>query len=108
MNIDASVKVAAMRMMRNPAEQPRMTKLAPVYIELFPEVLDAVRTAYEESREPASWTKAAEMAFDKMEAGEVGDTTHRDIIQCAMTYYFMNILDKVDELKKWSELGGFR
>lgn len=108
MNIDASVKVAAMRMMRNPAEQPRMTKLAPVYIKLFPEVLDAVRTAYEESREPASWTKAAEMAFDKMEAGEVGDTTHRDIIQCAMTYYFMNILDKVDELKKWSELGGFR
>lgn len=108
LGLDASVQVAAMRMMLNPSEQPRMTKLAPVYDALFPEVTDAVRKAYLESHEPEEWTRSAETAIQEMNFPEITDVVRRDIIQCAMTYYLMNVVGKVDELQRWSEVGGFR
>ena len=106
--VDASVQVAAMKMMQNPSEQPRMTKLAPIYDALFPEVTNSVRKAYVESPEPKEWTKGAEMAIRDLGVSEMSDVVRRDMIQCAMTYYLMNVVGKVEELQRWSELGGLR
>lgn len=108
MNVDASVKAAAIRMLQNPEAQPRMTRLAPVYNALFPEITDAVRISYQSTSEPEQWTKSAEDAIQKAELTGMQETTRRDMIQCAMTYYLMNVVGKVDELQRWSELGGFR
>lgn len=108
LNIDASIQVSAMRMMMNPSEQPRMTKLAPIYDALFPEITDAVRKAYFESHEPSEWTNSAERAIEDMGVPDLQDTLRRDLIQCAMTYYLISVVGKVEELQRWSEMGGLR
>lgn len=108
LDIDASLQVAALRMMSNPSEQPRMTKLAPIYNALFPEITEAVEASYTDSHEPAEWTESAEIAIANMNLPKLHDTVRRDMIQCAMTYYLLNIVGKIGELQRWSETGGLR
>ena len=108
LDVDASIQVSVIRMLNNPSEQPRMTKLATIYNALFPEVTNAVKTAYSESHEPIEWTRSANDAIKKMNDIEINDLVRRDMIQCAMTFYLLNIVGKQDELKRWSELGGLK
>ena len=108
LNLNAFVQVEAMKMLVNPSDQPRMTKLAVVYDALFPEITDTVRRAYADSHEPEEWTKAVDEAIKSMNISEMQENVRRDMIQCAMTYYLMNVVGKVDELQRWSEMGGFR
>lgn len=104
--IDDSVKAAAVNMIANPAEKPRMTRLAPIFNALFPSVTDAVRQSYEETHEPSEWTNSAEEAVEKIGVNDISHQVVRDMIQCAMTYYLINEVDKVEELERWSKMGG--
>lgn len=106
--MDASVQVRTIRMMQNPPVEPRMTKLAPIFNELFPDITAAVKSAYQDSHDPVEWTHSAEEIIEGMHAVNIENQTKRDMIQCAMTYYLMNVVNKVDDLQKWSELGGLR
>ena len=106
LNLDSSIKAAAIKMLLNPHEQPRMTKLAPIYDALFPSVTEAVRSSYSDSHEPEEWTRSAENAVAELMPAPLEDDTRRDIIQCAMTYYLLNVVDKIDDLQRWSEAGG--
>lgn len=95
-------------MLLNPQEQPRMTKLAPIYDALFPSVTAAIRSSYADSHEPEEWTRSAEAAVWNLVKEPIEDETRRDIIQCTMTYYLLNVVDKIDDLQRWSEIGGLR
>ncbi len=108
LDLDSSTKVAAIKMLLNPSEQPRMTKLAPIYDALFPSVTEAVKSSYADSHEPEEWTKGAESAVEKLISKPIDEDTRRDIIQCAMTYYLLNVIDKIDDLQRWSEVGGLQ
>ena len=104
--IDDSVQAAAVNMIANPAQKPRMTRLAPIFNALFPSVTDAVRQSYEETHDPSEWTNSAEEAVDKIGANDISHQVARDMIQCAMTYYLINEVDRVEELERWSKMGG--
>lgn len=104
--LDASIKVKALDMMVNPAEQPRMTKMAIIYDALFPNVTEAVKAAYQETSEPNVWTKYAEDAARKLGIDDMTTRLRLDIIQCGVTYYLINVADRIDDLKRWSEMGG--
>lgn len=106
--IDASVQVIIIRMLENPAQQPKMTKIATVASALFPDVMEAVKTAYAESSEKTEWTKAANMVLLNLYANNISDQARRDIIQGIMTYYLMNVLNKVDVLRDWNHSGGLK
>ena len=109
LKVDSSLKVATIKMLVNPHEQPRMTKLAPIFDSLFPSITEAVKSSYVDSHEPEEWTKSAENAIEELCPGAmVEDATRRDMIQCAMTYYLLNVVDKVDDLQRWSEIGFIR
>ena len=106
--IDASVQVIIIRMLENPAQQPKMTKIATVANALFPDVMEAVKAAYAESSEKTEWTKAANMVLLNLYANDISDQARRDIIQGIMTYYLMNVLNRVDVLRDWKHSGGLK
>ena len=108
MDLDSSIKAAAIRILLNPNEQPRMTKLAPIYDALFPSVTEAVKMSYADSNEPEEWTICAEAAVKELLKEPIEEETRRDIIQCAMTYYLLNVVDNIDDLQRWSKMGGLR
>lgn len=106
--LDASIKVKALDMMVNPAEQPRMTKMAIIYDALFPTVTEAVKAAYQETSEASVWTKYAEDAVHELGIDDMTTRLRLDIIQCGVTYYLINVADKIADLEKWSEMGGLK
>lgn len=106
--LDASIKVKALDMMVNPAEQPRMTKMAIIYDALFPTITEAVKTAYQETSEASVWTKYAEDAVHELGIDDMTTRLRLDIIQCGVTYYLINVADKIADLEKWSEMGGLK
>ena len=106
--LDASIKVKALDMMVNPAEQPRMTKMAIIYDALFPTVTEAVKAAYQETSEASVWTKYAEDAVNELGIDDMTTRLRLDIIQCGVTYYLINVADKIADLEKWSEMGGLK
>lgn len=108
MGLDASIKVKALDMMVNPAEQPRMTKMAIIYDALFPTITEAVKAAYQETSEASVWTKYAEDAVHELGIDDMTTRLKLDIIQCGVTYYLINVADKIADLEKWSEMGGLK
>ena len=104
--VDASVQVAILRMLENPAKEPKMTKLAPIFDAIFPDVMEAVKTSFAESSEQKEWTQAANSVLVEKYQDRISDQTRRDIIQGIMTYYLLNILNKIDVLEDWSNRGG--
>lgn len=105
-NIDASVKVIIMKMLENPTQEPKMTKLAPIVNALFPEVKDVIVKSYSESADQTEWTKAANEMINSIYEGKISDQARRDIIQALMTYYLMIELNRIDVLEDWSKRGG--
>lgn len=106
--LDASIKVKALDMMVNPAEQPRMTKMAIIYDALFPTITEAVKAAYQETSEASVWTKYAEDAVHELGIDDMTTRLRLDIIQCGVTYYLINVANKIADLEKWSEMGGLK
>ena len=85
-----------------------MTKLAPIMGELFPEVKEAIKDVYQETRVPGEWTAYAEHALRKIVDIDIENQVRRDIIQRLFTDYLMHDLNKCDDLKIWSREGGLR
>ena len=105
LNVDDSIKVSILNRLDNPSEEPRMTRLAPIYNALFPEITDAVQLSFNETHDPSEWTNSAEYVIRDLETNDITETLRRDMIQCAVTYYLMNIVGKIDELERWKKLG---
>ena len=108
MGVDASVQVTIMRLLANPPEEPRMTKIAPVMSALFPSVKDAIVEAYAKADDPRKWTESAERALVAWTNRQVADSVRRDIVQGLITDYVLNELGRLDELRRWSVEGGLR
>ena len=108
MHLEASIQVAICRMLNKPAKEPRMTKLAPIFTALFPEIKKAVKETYSESTEPKEWTQSAEDVLGASYPFEISNQTRRDIIQGIMTDYLLNEKNNCAALKKWSEIGGLK
>ena len=105
LEIDDSIKVAITTMLKVRVDKPRMTKLAPIYNALFPSVTDAVKAAYSDTHDPAEWTNYADYAIYDIGIKGISPIVKRDIIQCAVTYYLMDIVGKVEDLERWNKLG---
>lgn len=108
MQIDSSVQVTIMEMLQNPPEEPRMTKLAPIFNDLFPQVTDSIQRAYNDARKPEEWTRQAEKALLDLGVTNIADQVRRDIIQGCITYYIFIEKGNEKALKEWSNRGELR
>ena len=108
LRLDASLQVLVIKMLANPPKEPRMTKLAPVMNALFPSVTDAVRKSALESSDASEWNQSAEDALCTLGVSRIDDLVRRDIIQCAMTYYFLIELNDESKLQEWTARGGLK
>ena len=108
LGVSASAQVCICKLLENPPTEPRMTKLAPIMSELFPNVRTAVEQAYSESRVPEEWTRSAENALLDGTAHDIPAQVRRDIIQAVITDYIFNKLGKSVDLQKWTLEGGLR
>lgn len=106
--INDSTKVKILKWVSNPPKEPRMTKLAPIMGELFPEVKNAIKDIYQETRVPSEWTSYAENALRQTVSQNIDNQVRRDIIQCLFTDYLMYDMNNMTELKTWSREGGLR
>lgn len=104
--VEDSVKVKILKWISNPPKEPRMTKLAPIMGELFPEVKAAIKDIYQETRIPSEWTVYAERELRQVVNSDIENQVRRDIIQCLFTDYLLHDLNKCDDLKLWSREGG--
>ena len=108
MDVSASTQVMICNLLETPPTEPRMTKLAPIMSELFPDVRTAVEQAYSESTVAEEWTRSAESALFDGTAYDIIAQVRRDIIQGVITDYIFNKLGKVNDLQKWALEGGLR
>lgn len=107
LGLDASLQVMIVKMLLNPPKEPRMTKLALIMNALFPSVKEAVKESFSESSDAKEWTQSAESALSSLETSRINSRVRRDIIQAAITYYFMIEMNAENKLKEWWEKGGF-
>ena len=106
MQLSSFVRVSILKSLQLPPAEPRMTKLAPIISELFPEIKDAVANAYSESCRPAEWTQCAEQTLQKLIIREIDDQVRRDIIQAVITDYVFNERNSLTDLERWHMEGG--
>lgn len=103
--LDASLQVAVMRLVANPPEKPKMTKLAPIIGELFPEVRDAALRAVERGGEAADWTAAARNELRDQFAQDVPSQVERDVIQAIFVQIFYVENNDIAALERWTKEG---
>ncbi len=103
---DSYIRVATLRILENPPQEPRMTKIAPIIGVLFPEVKESVEKSFSEAHKAEEWTQAAELALKNIVGTEMEAVVRRDIIQGVITYYFLNVINEPSCLKEWRARGG--
>lgn len=107
-DLSSFIKVALLDCLINPSLEPRMTKLAPIMKELFPEVYESVRNAYNETSVCSIWTEKAESMLASLNDNKIEDIVRRDIIQSIVTYYLLIELNNTEKLKEWALGGGLK
>lgn len=103
--LDASLQVAVMRLVANPPEKPKMTKLAPIIGALFPEVRDAALRAVERGGEAADWTAAARNELRDQFAQDVPSQVERDVIQAIFVQILYVENNDIAALERWTKEG---
>lgn len=103
--LNASLQVAVMRLVANPPEKPKMTKLAPIIGVLFPEVRDAALRAVECGGEAADWTAAARGELRGRYPQDIPSQVERDIIQAIFVQILYVENNDIASLERWTKEG---
>ncbi len=105
LDIASSTKVSIMKWIKNPPMEPKMTKLAPIMSDLFPEVKNAVKASYNDSSDPREWTLAAQRILNDRINRDIESQVRRDIIQSIITDYIYLDLNNRQAIERWSKEG---
>jgi len=97
----ASTKVMVLNLAKDHPVSPRYTKLAPVMVELFPEVRSAFVSSFARTSDTVQWTDDVDAAIHMQVQQNMDENLLRDIRQCIITDYLYNELGKTELLEKW-------
>ena len=106
-NIHDSSRVAIINWLTNPPKEPKMTKMAPLISELYPEVYRAVAKSFYDSNNPREWTLAAVNTLENIDCSLQGQI-RRDIIQSIITNHIYLERNDIKSLEKWTKVGGLK
>ena len=108
MHLSASIKVNISKILQNPSPKPRMTRLAPIMNELFPDLKEAIEHSYQETTVPKEWTRTMETTLADCLNQTIEDQVRRDIIQAVITNHIYLVKGNGSDLQKWRNEGGLR
>lgn len=103
--LPASIQVAILKMLSNPAREPNMLNFAPVMNCLFPEIAFSIKNAVSNESDVSLWAMEANTI---LKAYDITDQVRRDIIQGAITHYLLNEMNNRASLEDWIQRGGLR
>lgn len=102
LGLSAAIQMTTIKMLLNPPDNPKFTKLAPVIGALFPNVKQSVKETISKFPDERKWTESADSALRAcINKRNIDDKLRRDIIQAVMTDYLYVELGKKDELQRW-------
>jgi hypothetical protein len=107
LDIHSYSKVLILKMLINPPSEPRMTKLAYIYSEMYPSVLKVIRESCLTMSDESIWTQNAENELrNYIQGAEIEEQSRRDIVQAVFTQYLFNEINDVAKLQDWQRKGG--
>lgn len=105
-HLQASSQVVVMRLLANPSKQPRMTAIAPIMSELFPEVAEVAEASCDERpHEPSEWNRRVLEELERSYGIHEVTRAYCDIIQGVITDYLLNHLHDEARLREWANGG---
>lgn len=106
--LNASTKVFILKTKQNPASEPRYTQIAPVIVELFPNLRRSFIASYSRTSDTIQWSLDVDNAIREQLKHDIDEELRRSIRQCVITDYLYNELRKVDLLEQWAKTGGVK
>ena len=104
--LSSSMQITAAKMLLNPPDQPRVTKISPIIGALFPDVKKKIKHTIINSSDKSEWTSSANSALRIcINNQNVSDNIRKKLIQALMTDCLLNEFNKAKELEIWCERG---
>ena len=108
LHLSSYTKVSLLKTIQNPPVEPRMTKIAPLMAELFPDCLDTLQKEYYDASEPERLTLAVNNRIESTYGPGIELQVKKDIIQGIITYFLLEKMNDQNKLREWIEIrGGF-
>lgn len=105
LDVDSSIQVAALRILKNPPPEPRMTRIAPIVTSLFPEAREAMAAAKEKTSDPREWSLAIRQSIDGSCTEGTKPQLMRIITQGIVYDYLCNELHDRESFDGWYRNG---
>lgn len=107
-NIDSYAIVSTIKLLQDPPKEPRMSKFAPITAAMFPELIETIKNAYNESAEISEWKNEVDIRLQEIINRNIDAQVRMDILLSAFNQYlYLTLANKdnvYDGVKK--ELGG--
>lgn len=105
LGLESSLQVAALRILKDPPPEPRMTRIAPIVAKLFPDARTALVDAKDRSSDPAEWTLAIRKELNSHSETSIPSYLLYVITQGVVVDYVIGELNDQDSFNEWSAKG---
>lgn len=105
LGVSSSTQVAALRILKDPPPEPRMTRIAPIVSSFFPEAREAMVAAKEKSGVPREWSLAVRQSVSELGFEGVRPQLMRIITQGIVYDYLCNELHDRESFDGWYRNG---
>ncbi len=97
----ASTEIAIRKILKNPSQKPRYTKLSPIIKELFPTIYESFKKVFAITSDVEKWTDSIDDSIKQFAKENIEIETIRDIRQCIITQYIYNELSNIKAYESW-------
>lgn len=105
LGVGSSACVAALRILKDPPSEPRMTRIAPIIASLFPEAREALVDAKSRTDDPVEWTYAVRAKLPERDKSALSDYLSYVITQGIIVDYVVGELHDQESYNEWSAKG---
>ncbi|SEH39387.1 MULTISPECIES: helicase HerA domain-containing protein [Atopobiaceae] len=105
LGVSSSIQVAALRILKDPPPEPRMTRIAPIVSSFFPEAREAMVAAKEKSGVPREWSLAVRQSVSELGFEGARPQLMRIITQGIVYDYLCNELHDRESFDGWYRNG---
>lgn len=105
LGVGSSACVTALRILKDPPSEPKMTRMAPIIADLFPEAREALVDAKSRTDDPAEWTHAVRAKLPERDGSAMPDYLSYVITQGIIVDYIVGELHDQESYNEWSAKG---
>lgn len=105
LGLESSLQVEALRILKDPPPEPRMTRIASIVAALFPDARMALVDAKDRSSDPAEWTLAIRKELASHNETSIPNYLLYVITQGIVVDYIIGELNDQESFNEWSAKG---